>query len=98
MTDWDLMTEYIHNAMHVVDRAHAATRQLREDANPETFDNFRAELQELTEHLTKLQTVLNNQEAFALDEVADWLSRAFTGKPSEYRRTPRMQLDTPSSK
>jgi Zn-dependent oligopeptidase len=97
MTDWDLMTEYIQNAMHVVDKAHAATRQLRENATPETFDNFRAQLQELTEHLTKLQTVLNNQEAFALDEMADWLSKAFTGKPSEYRRTPRMQLDTPGS-
>ena len=63
MTDWDLMTEYIHNAMHVVDKAHVASRQLRENANPETFDNFRAQLNELTEHLTQLQTVLNNQEA-----------------------------------
>ena len=97
MTDWDLMTEYIHNAMHVVDKAHAASRQLRENANPETFDNFRAQLQELTEHLTKLQTVLENQEAFALDEMADWLSQAFTGKSSPYRRTPRMQLDTPTA-
>lgn len=98
MTDWDSMTEHIRNAMHVVDKAHAASRQLRENANPETFDNFRAQLQELTEHLTKLQTVLDNQEAFALDEMADWLSKAFTGQPSPYRRTPRMQLDTPSAK
>lgn len=97
MTDWDLMTEAIHHAMHVVDKAHAASRQLRENANPETFDNFRAQMQELTEHLTSLQTVLNNQEAFALDEMADWLSKAFTGKPSPYRRTPRMVLDTPSA-
>lgn len=97
MTDWDLMTEYIYNAMHVVDKAHAASRQLREKANPETFDNFRAQLQELTEHLTELQVVLNHQEAFALDELADWLSKAFTGKESPYRRTPRMILDTPSS-
>ena len=91
MTDWDLMTEQIRNAMHVVDKAHAATKQLRENANPETFDNFRAQLERLTEHLTRLQTVLNNQEAFALDEMADWLSKAFTGKTSEYRRTPRME-------
>lgn len=97
MTDWDQMTEYIRNAMHVVDKAHTASRQLRENANPETFDNFRAQLEDLTEHLTKLQVVLNNQEAFALDEVADWLSKAFTGHPSDYRRTPRMQLDTPST-
>jgi hypothetical protein len=98
MTDWDLMTEYINNAMHVVDKAHAATRQLRENASPETFDNFRAQLRELTENLTKLQTVLNNQEAFAVDEFTDWLSKVFTGKPSDYRRTPRMQLKTPSAK
>lgn len=97
MTDWDLMTEYIQNAMHVLEKAQVASRQLRENANPETFDNFRAQVQELTEHLTQLQTVLNNQEAFALDEMADWLSKAFTGQLSPYRRTPRMQLDTPSS-
>lgn len=95
MTDWDLLTEYVYNAMHVVDRAHVASRQLRENANAETFDNFRAQLSQLTEDLTKLQVVLNNQEAFALDELADWLSKAFTGKVSEYRRTPRMPLDTP---
>ncbi len=93
MTDWDLMTEYIHNTMHAVDKAHAATRQVREHATPETIDNFLAQMQELTEKLTNLQTVLNNQEAFALDEFADWLSRGFTGRPSEYRRTPRMQIN-----
>ena len=98
MTDWDLMTERIQNAMHVVDKAYTASRQLRENANPETFDNFRAQMQELSEHLRNLETVLNNQEAFALDEMADWLSKAFTGKPSPYRRAPRMQLDTPSAK
>ena len=97
MTDWDLMTEYIHNAMHVVDKAHAASRQLRENANPETFDNFRAQLEELTQRLTKLEIVLNNQEAFALDELADWLRKAFTAEPSPNRRTPRMQLETPST-
>jgi Zn-dependent oligopeptidase len=96
MTDWDLMTEYIHNAMYELDKAHAATRQVREHTTPKTLDNFLAQMQELTENLTNLQTVLNHQEAFAIDEFADWLSRAFTGKPSEYRRTPRMQRDSPS--
>ncbi len=94
MTDWDLMTECIHNAMHTVDKAHAATRQLRENANPETFDNFRAQMEQLTEHLAKLQMVLDNQEAFAVDELTDWLSKAFTGEPCGYRRTPRMPLDS----
>ena len=94
MTDWDLITEYIHNAMHIFDKSHAASRQLRENANPETFDNFRAQMQELIEDLNKLQIVLNNQEAFAVDEFADWLSKAFTGRPSDYRRTPRMEINT----
>ena len=92
MTDWDLMTEYIHNAMYRLDKAHAATRQVQENATPETLDKFLAQMQELTENLTNLQTVLNNQEAFALDEFADWLSREITGRPSGYRRTPRVQI------
>jgi hypothetical protein len=97
MTDWNLMTENIRNAMQVVDKAHAASRQLRENASLETFDNFRAQMEELSKRLAELQTVLNHQEAFALDELADWLSKAFTANPSPYRRTPRMQLDTPSA-
>ncbi len=90
MTDWDLTVEYIRRAMDAVDKAHEVTSELRERVTSETLDQFREEMDELTEHLTKLQTVLNNQEAFALDEMADWLSKAFTGNPSDYRRTPRM--------
>lgn len=92
MTDWDLMVEYIQRAMEAVEKAHEATDELRENTTPETFDEFRAKLDELTEHLSQLQTVLNHQEAFALDELADMLSRAFTGNPSDYRRTPRMKV------
>ncbi len=96
MTDWDLMTEYIQNAMYELDKAQIATRQVRENTTPETLDNFLAQMQELTENLTNLQTVLNHQEAFAADELTDWLSIAFTGKPSSYRQTPRMQLNNQS--
>lgn len=92
MTDWDLMVEYVQRAMDALDKAHDATNDLREDVTPETFDEFREQMNQLSEHLNNLQTVLNNQEAFALDEIADWLSKAFTGIPSEYRRTPRMKI------
>lgn len=92
MTDWDLITGYIKNAMEAVDRAHEAANGLREKPTAESFDEFRSEMEMLIERLTRLQTVLNNQEAFALDEMADWLSQAFTGQPSEYRRTPRMEI------
>ena len=92
MTDWDLITGYIRNAMEAVDRAHEVVNGLREKPTGETLDKFRLEMEVLVERLTRLQTVLDNQEAFALDEVADWLSLAFTGQPSEYRRTPRMEV------
>ena len=92
MTDWDQMTEYIHNAMQAVDKAHEASNGLREKPTPDAFDEFRMKMAELTDHLTKLQSVLNNEEAFAVDELVDWISKAYTGKPSDYRRTPRMQM------
>lgn len=92
MTDWDLMVEYIQRAMQAVEQAHEASNGLRENATPETFDQFRRKMDELTDELTRLQTVLDNQEAFALDEMADWLSQAFSGIPSDYRRTPRMKI------
>ena len=94
MTDWDLITEYIHNAMQAVDKAHEVSNGLRESATPEAFDEFRSQMNELTEHLTKLQTVLDNQETFALEEMADWLTNAFGGRRPEYRRTPRMERTT----
>lgn len=92
MTDWDLMVESIQRAMEAVDQAHEASQELKENATPAAFDQFRQKLDKLTDELTQLQTVLDNQEAFALDEMADWLSQAFSGSPSEYRRTPRMKI------
>ena len=92
MTDWDLITGYIQNAMEAVDKAHEAVNGLRDKPTVQTFDEFRVQMDELSERLTRLQTVLDNQEAFALDEAADWLSQAFSGQLSEYRRTPRMQI------
>lgn len=92
MTDWDQVLEYIRDAMDAVDDAHEASHDLRSNATPDTFDEFRVKMAELTEHLTRLQTVLNNEEAFAMDELVDWISKTYTGKTSEYRRTPRMGL------
>ena len=92
MTDWDLMVEYIRRAMEALDRAHEASNELREKTTPEKFDEFHEKLDVLTEELTRLQTVLDHQEAFALDEMADWLSLGLSGTPSEYRRTLRMKI------
>ena len=94
MTDWDLIIEYIHNAMQAVDKAHEFTNNLREKATPETFGEFRSHMSELTEHLTKLQKVLDHQETFALEELAEHLSTLLGGKYAEYRSIPRMEEST----
>lgn len=91
MTDWDQVIEYIHNAMEAVDEAHSASEELREQANHATFDAFREKMEALQEHLTRLKTVLDNEEAYAMDELMDALSRVYSGHRAEYRRTPRMQ-------
>lgn len=94
MTDWDLMIEYLNNAMQAMDKAHEASHDLRKNATPEAFDQFQAQMQELIDHLTALQTVLEHQETFALEELADRLSEAFGVHRPEYRTTPRMELDS----
>jgi hypothetical protein len=83
MTDWNMMTENIRNAMQALDEAQRAREALRLQPTPDTFDAFRAEMQDLIEHLTRLQSVLTNEEKFAVDELADWLSSVFTGHRAE---------------
>ena len=91
MTDWDEIIEYIHNAMQAVDEAHGASENLKQDTNQETFDVFCEKMRQLQERQRKLQVVLNNEEAYAVDELVDALSQVFSGHRAEYRRTPRMR-------
>jgi hypothetical protein len=91
MTDWDEIVEYIHNAMRSVDEAHDAAEQLQEDTSHANFRAFCRKMAELQERQTKLKMVLDNEEAYAVDELIDALSLAFTGHRAEYRRTPRMR-------
>lgn len=90
MSDLTLIAEYIRNATQALEDAHDAVNELRENANHKTLDVFRAKMAELEEHLRKLKTVLDNEEAFAMDELVDAISMAYSGHPAEYRRTPRM--------
>lgn len=94
MTDWDEVVEYIYNAMQAVDQAHQASHELLENTNHETFNGFREKMAELEEHLGQLKKVLDNEEAYAVDELVDALSKVYSGHRAEYRRTPRM-MDEP---
>ena len=91
MSDLTTMAEYIHDAMQAVDEAHHASNKLKVNANHETFDAFRAKMLELREHLRKLKMVLDDEEAYAMDELMDALSKVYTEHRAEYRRTPRMK-------
>ncbi len=90
MTDWDEIVEYIHHAMQAVDEAHSAAENLRENTNQANFQAFLRKMAELQERQRKIKMVLDNEEAYAVDELVDALSMAFTGHRAEYRRTPRM--------
>ena len=91
MTDWDEMVEYIHGAIEAVDEAHSAAQHLKQDANHVTFDEFRRKMADLQAHLRKLKAILDNEEAYAMDELMDALSRVYSGHSADYRRTPRMK-------
>ena len=72
----------------------SAAEKLRQDTNHVTFDAFRKKMLELQERQRKLQRVLENEEAYAIDELVDALSRTLTGHGADYRRTPRMTEET----
>jgi mevalonate kinase len=91
MTDWNEIVEFIHNAMQALDEAHGASEELKQNTNHDTFNAFQVKMQELHEHLSKLKAVLDNEEAFAVDELLDALSRVYSGHEAEYRKTPRMK-------
>ena len=90
MTDWDEIVEYIHLAMQDVDEAHAAAERLKRDTTHDNLDAFVEKMRQLQERQAKILMVLENEEAYAVDELVDALSMAFTGHRADYRRTPRM--------
>ncbi len=90
MSDITLIAEDIIEAMHATEDAYHATQALREIKNSATLDEFLVKMSELQERLEKIKLVLDNEEAFVMDELADALSMMNTGHRAEYRKTPRM--------
>lgn len=90
MSDMTLIAEDILNAMQAVEEAHKAAEELRAKTDHPAFDAFRAKMLELQDHLSKLKLVLDNEEAFAMDELMDAMSKVYSGHRADYRKTPRM--------
>lgn len=91
MTDWDLIVERIQVAMQAVDQAHEASENLRDQATPETLDDFKTQMEVLCEHLSALKNALEHTSTYTMDELVDALSRMSSGKPAAYRRTQRIE-------
>ncbi len=91
MTEWDEIVEFIRKAMEAVDEAHGASEELKRNTNHDTFNAFQVKMNELHERLSKLKTVLDNEEAYTMDELMDALSKVYSGHQADYRRTPRMK-------
>ncbi|MCE9647676.1 MAG: hypothetical protein K8S20_16910 [Chloroflexi bacterium] len=90
MSDMTLIAEDILNTIHAIEEAHAATTALQNNVDTGALNAFRLKMLALQERLEKLKVVLDNEEAFAVDELVDAISNAYTGHPAKYRKTPRM--------
>jgi NADH:ubiquinone oxidoreductase subunit D len=88
MTDWDQMVESIQAAMQAVDRAHEAKESLRENANGDNLARFHAQMRELEEHLGLMKQILEHEDTYSMDEIADALGHALNKETSSYHRIP----------
>lgn len=91
MSEMTLIAENILDTMHALEEAHTASNQLLDETNLEKFDEFKVRMAELQDHLSKLKMVLDNEEAYAMDELIDALGHAYSNHEIKYRRTPRMR-------
>ena len=86
-----MIAENILNAIQAVEDANSANKQLITDADVEKFDAFRKRMSGLQERLETLKRILDNEQAYAMDELIDALSKAYSEHRPQYRRTPRMR-------
>ncbi len=90
MTNTTMVAENILNAIQA--EANLASTQLIADTNQENFDAFQKRMFELEERLGRLKKILDNELAYAMDELIDALNHGYTNHKIQYRRTPRMKM------
>lgn len=90
MSEITLIAENILNTMQALDEANRASKELLDETSHEKFDTFKVRMAELEDHLSKLKMVLDNEEAYAMDELIGALNHAYTNHEIKYRRTPHM--------
>lgn len=85
MTDWEKISEQIHQAMLSVEAAQQASEALQAEVNAKNLDNFTSELSMLEKNLTALNWVLEHTGQYSMDEVIEYLHELMSGKPAKYR-------------
>lgn len=88
MTDWYEMVESIQNAMHALDQAHAASKELRQNASGQTVKIFHDKMEKLAEHLQQLQKILDNNEQYTMDEIAEAIGHSMGTQHTYHRMGP----------
>jgi len=91
MSTITLIAENILNAIKAVDEMNVADKHLVPDVGTEKFDALRKQMFDLQERLLTLKRILDNEQAYAMDEIIDALSSAYSDHRPQYRRTPRMR-------
>lgn len=86
MTDWDRITTDIQQAMQAVNQANKASEALREQPDREHLENFQEQIRTLYLELQNIQYMMSHEDEFFNDEVADAMSKLFTGKPAPWHK------------
>lgn len=94
MKNADLLSEYIDRMIKATDKATETSQKLHRNPAPKDFEKLNGYLQEVKDHLATLQSYLNHQDDYILDEFSDWLSTTVAGKHTEFRHLPRLKVET----
>ncbi len=91
MTDRDLMVERIQAALQALDEAHVAKETLRKQTNSTTLNSFRQRMLKLANELDELKQILNHENDYMQDELAEVISETLH-EPHSYRRIPPVEF------
>ncbi|PWH15796.1 MAG: hypothetical protein DDG60_05230 [Anaerolineae bacterium] len=94
MTDWELMLERIQNAMLALEKAHQAKENFQKEANGKNLSEFQKQMKELENHLRLMKQILEHEDTYSMDEIAQALARTLNNRAT-YRRIPEFD---PSNK
>jgi hypothetical protein len=91
--DWEYMLERMQSAMKALDETHEAKNNFTENATPETFDAFKNQMDELSNHLNNIKKMLDNEGVYVEEEMIDIFKKMGHSQPSGYRRIPHLKDD-----